>query len=164
MEKLSAPEHMEWLRSALDPQTPGMLADIAADGRLRLLDGPADIDGGLSVGTAFDTHTAGSQYVIVPCADGERILSGDAVSVFENLTGTNEDGVLVPIGLSGGSQVQSLRVMDEMLARVNREALRVIPFHDATLWDVFPSMEHENGLHIAEVTLATGHTSKVRAT
>jgi N-acyl homoserine lactone hydrolase len=163
MDKLSAPKHMAWLRSALDPRTAGMLADIAADGRLNLLDGPAEIVGGLSVGTAFDTHTAGSQYVVVPCADGDRILSGDAVSVFENLAGTDGDGVLVPIGLSGGSQAQSLLVMDEMLARVDREVHRVIPFHDAALWDVFPSMEHDNGLHIAEVTIATGHQSRLPA-
>jgi hypothetical protein len=49
-----------------------------------------------------------------------------------------------------------------MLATVGRETRRILPFHEAAVWETFPSAAFADGLHVAEVSLAGGHVSVVR--
>jgi N-acyl homoserine lactone hydrolase len=163
MDKLGTPPRLSWLAGGLDPCTPGLFAKVASEGRMRIVDGPADILPGLSVRPAFDTHTAGSQYVMVSTSEGgPRILSGDAVLVYENLLGFDGDGVLVPIGLGQGGQERSVRVMDEMLTLVDDDVYRIVPNHDVALWERFPSVAYDDGHHVAEISLADGAESRLR--
>src|ERR1700722_13753494 len=101
MEKLAAPARNRWLANGLDPGTIGAFAAVAADGRLRLLNGAANILPGLDVRPAFDTHTAYSQYVLLSPEGGEPwIIAGDVVMCDENLLGMEYDGMMLPIGLA----------------------------------------------------------------
>jgi N-acyl homoserine lactone hydrolase len=63
--------------------------------------------------------------------------------------------------MTTGSAADWLRLADSMLSAVGGETRRIIPFHEARLWERFPSRELADGLHIAEVSLADGQDSLV---
>ncbi|SIT91213.1 N-acyl homoserine lactonase family protein [Edaphobacillus lindanitolerans] len=164
---MSLPEQFGWLMGAMDPGDIIRGAELARDGRLVLIDGDReDVLPGIDLFAAFDTHTFGSQFVRVK--NGETgtedswILAGDLVYVFDNAEGRDGDGVYVPVGLASGSQTNLLLATDKMMTLVDRDPTRVIPIHEQRLVERFPSRVSEKGLHIVEITLADGETSKVR--
>jgi N-acyl homoserine lactone hydrolase len=165
MVKLCAAPRNKWMASGLDPNTITALASAGVDGRVRLLEGEANILPGLDVRPAFDTHTDGSQYVIV--ADGDRapwIIAGDAVLVDENLLGFDGDGTMIPIGLAQGGQERSIWVMEDMLQVAGGDTSRILPFHEVRTWDRYPSNRYDDQLHVAEIALASGATSRLSGT
>ena len=114
----------------------------------------------ISLLPAFDTHTAGSQYVLVKDeASGPWLFAGDNVYVYENIEGLRGDGVYAPISMATGSPATWLTVTDDVLRSVGGATGRVLPFHDSAVWQRFPSREYSDGLHVAEVALAPGHAS-----
>lgn len=163
---MSLPNRLQWLTGALDPGDIIRGAELAKNGKLVLIDGDKqDVLPGIDLFAAFDTHTFGSQFVKVrQSADQEDawILAGDLVYVFENIEGRNQDGTYVPVGLAAGSQTNLLLTTEQMMSLVGYEARRIIPIHEQGLVDRFPSRISEKGLHIVEITLAEGETSKVR--
>lgn len=129
-----------------------------------LVDGTAEVAPGLELRPAHDTHTAGSQLVAVTNpADGTWIFAGDNVYSYENLDGIRGDGVLAPIAMATGSATAWLDLADRMLASTGGDSRRILPFHEAAVWEQFPSATFDDGLHVAEVSLAGGHPSVVSA-
>jgi hypothetical protein len=125
-----------------------------------LVDGTAEVAPGLELRPAHDTHTAGSQLVAVTnAADGTWVFAGDNVYSYENLEGIGGDGVLAPIAMTTGSAAAWLDFADGLLAGVGGDSRRILPFHEAAVWDRFPSATFGDGLHVAEVSLAGGHRS-----
>jgi N-acyl homoserine lactone hydrolase len=134
-----------------------------ASRRTTLVDGTAEIAPGLELRPAYDTHTAGSQLVAVTnAADGPWVFAGDNMYSYENVEGIRGDGVLAPIGVSTGSVPAWLDMADAMLASVGGETRRILPFHEEALWARFPSTVDDE-LHVAEVSLAGGHPTVLRA-
>jgi len=128
--------------------------------RATLVDGVAEVAPGIELRPAYDTHTAGSQLVAVTNeADGTWVFAGDNVYSYENIEGLRGDGILVPIAMSTGSATTWLDLADAMLESVGGESRRILPFHDAAVWDRFPTATVDGGLHVAEVSLAGGHAS-----
>jgi glyoxylase-like metal-dependent hydrolase (beta-lactamase superfamily II) len=129
-----------------------------------LADGTAEVAPGLELRPAYDTHTAGSQLVTVTNeADGTWVFAGDNVYSYDNLDGLRGDGVYAPIAMTTGSAGAWLDLADAMLDSVGRDTRRILPFHEAAVWDRFPSAAFDDGLHVAEVSLAGGHPSVVSA-
>ena len=150
------PARFEFLTRSCQADLPEQLAARPAT----LVDGPAVVAPGLSLRPAHDTHTAGSQLVVVDNeADGTWVFAGDNVYAYENLDGLRGDGVLAPIAMTTGSATRWLDLADDMLATVGRDTRRILPFHEAAVWAAFPSATFADGLHMAEVTLAGGHPS-----
>ena len=163
MHKFGAVPRLRWLAYGLDPDTGAALARVGGDGRLRLVDGVADVLPGVQVRPAFDTHTAGSQYIVIDAADGTPwVLPGDVACVYENIGGPDGKDPMVPVGLATGSQECCLRSTDEMLTVANDDITRVLPMHDVRLWDRYPTVQHDNGLHVAEITLAPRVPSRLK--
>ena len=163
MAKFGAPPRLRWLADGLDPETAAVLAKVGGDGRLRLVDGTADVLPGIQVRPAFDTHTAGSQYVVVETSDGGDpwVFTGDTAYVYDNIGGPEGDGPMVPVGLAQGSQECCVRATDEMLTAAGNNIRRVVPSHEVRIWDRFPSKQYDDGLHVAEIALAPGATSRL---
>jgi N-acyl homoserine lactone hydrolase len=163
--KWGAPERLRWLVLGLDPDTAADLAKVGGEGRLRLIEGAVEVLPGIQVRPAFDTHTAGSQYVVMDADDGEDpwVFTGDAVYVYENLGGLDGNDRFIPIGLATGSQECCLRVTDEMLTVAGNDIRRVVPFHENRIWERYPSTEFPDGLHVAELVLATDSKSRIGA-
>lgn len=164
---MALPKQFTWLTGALDPGDIVRGAQLAADKRLVLVDGDREnVLPGIDLFVAKDSHTFGSQFIRVRSSVSENdedswILAGDLAYVFENIEGRNNDGVYVPVGLASGSQTNLLLATDRMMDLVGHDSRRIIPIHEQRLVDRFPSRVSDNGLHIVEIVLADGATSKV---
>jgi len=161
--KITAPPRLKWLCAALDPNTGPDLLAIGAEGRLRLVEGVADVAPGLQVRPAHDTHTAGSQYAVLESNDASDpwIFCGDVVYVYENVGGLEGTEPHVPVGYGQGNWECCVRSSDEMVTVAGDNVRRLIPSHDVRLWDLFPTKTYEDGLHVTEIQLADGEPSKV---
>jgi N-acyl homoserine lactone hydrolase len=163
-EALELPRRFEFLLRATDPTLPGALDERAQQLQLTYVNGYLPVTDGIELRPAFDTHTAGSQFALVEnAADGRWLFAGDNVYIYQNIEGLNGDGVFEPIGTSTGSQAVWLERIDQALSWVGRDTGRVLPFHDSEVFRRFPSRAHDDGLHVAEVSLAGGHDSVLPA-
>ena len=144
------PARFEFLTRSCQADLPGRLATRAAT----LVDGEAVVAPGIELRPAYDTHTAGSQAVAVTNeSDGTWIFAGDNVYSYENLDGIRGDGVLAPIAMTTGSAARWLDYADAMLVSVGGDSRRILPFHEAAVWDQFPSTTFDDGLDISFLVL-----------
>jgi len=159
----SQPSRLGWMLGGFDPHDLERAGELAADGRLVLVDGDVEqVVPGIDLFAAFDTHTFGCQFVRVQSADGPWVLAGDLVSVRENVTGRGSNGVYTPTGYAIGSQTNLLLATERMMAMMNYDARRIIPVHERRLAEMFPSRVSAAGLAVVEIALANGEPSRVR--
>ncbi|SPA46643.1 N-acyl homoserine lactonase family protein [Cupriavidus taiwanensis] len=159
-----------WLMGSIDTSDVLKAVELARDGRLLLLKGRADdILPGIDLVPAFDTHSAGSQYVVIR-NDGQAnssdtwVMAGDLIYQFSNLDGGDEkDPYYHPIGIANGSQEKLIFAMHDLVEAANGDRTRVIPAHEARLSERFPTREESNGLKIIELAVADCHQSMVMA-
>lgn len=149
-----------FLMGGVNPEDVLRLVRLAADGRLELIDGSKhEVLRGIDVVLAGDSHTPGSQYVVVrndPLGEDTWVLSGDLVYTYENLTGEDPaDPQFVPPGLATGSQAALIAAADDMLALVGGDMRRVVPVHEEKLSSVFPSEVSALGLHVIRICAAS---------
>jgi len=156
------------LMGGIDPSDILRLVDLGRQGRLVAIDGQRDdILPNIDVHPAYDTHTPGSQYVVVRnSGKGETedtwVLAGDLVYKHENLHGGDEeDPFYIPVGLATGSQTRLIMTSDEMLGRVGDDVTRVVPVHEDRLKDIFPSRRSKYGQQVVELSLRASDTSAV---
>lgn len=159
MRWLTMPKHLQLFSTMVDPQTMVEVAELAVSGRLRLLDGiPTEVLPGISLHPAHDTHTHGSQWILLDQGDegSKWVFAGDTVLSYENVEGANGDGILRPVGYALGSQSIWLLAVDEMLKAVDRDTKHMIPGHEFGLTRQSPSRGTSSGMTVTEVTLARG--------
>lgn len=165
---LSLDRRFRWLMVATDPNDVLKCVRLATEGRLVTLDGDVeDLFPGIDVRIAEDSHTPGSQYVVVR-NDGKArsqdpwIITGDLVYKLENLTGGDEkDPFYLPVGLAAGSQTNLLLAMDAMSRTVGGEIGRIVAAHEERLPQMFPSRLSRSGLQVIEIALADEARSAV---
>jgi N-acyl homoserine lactone hydrolase len=150
-----------FLTQAVDPSDVALAKDLVQAGRMTLVDGPVqDVLPGIHLRPVYDSHTFGSQLVLIEGPVGRWVVAGDNCYAYENLTGLGADGVFVPVGFGVGSQVNMIKALDEMLALAEGKVERVIVGHEAKSWQVFPSWRGADGLYAAEIALAPGEKSR----
>jgi N-acyl homoserine lactone hydrolase len=161
-EAMAAAPLYDSLIGALDSNDLDALEKLAMEGRLELLDGPVeDLFPGLSIRTAWDTHTQGGQYVVVSDHHGQRwVVTGDAMYSYENAEGINQSGEFVNIGFGGGSGWAGLRLIREMV-NIAEDTNRLVIVHESETFNRFPSKRHADSLSVAELLLAPGVTSRL---
>ena len=145
---------------AIDPADVDMLAELADAGRLELLDGDLDLFDGLQIRAARDTHTPGSQFVVVDTAQGRWVVTGDNMYSYENAEGLHSDGVPVSIGFGGGSCWNNLSTIDEM-HQLAGSTDRLVIAHEGATFTRHPSRTYDDGLAVAELVLAAGVDSRL---
>jgi N-acyl homoserine lactone hydrolase len=164
---MSLPDRMRYMMVATDPSDVLRAADLARQGRLRLVDGDMqDVLPGIDLHGAPDTHTYGCQWVHVrndmqAVSRNSWVLCGDLIYVYENLEGNGPEKMYVPVGLALGSTTNLVLTTEEIMKSVAYEMKRVIPVHEERLKDVFPSRILPSGLRISEICLARGQKSLV---
>lgn len=169
-EALRVPQQLSWITAAMNPEDIMDATRLASRGRLTLVEGEMiDVLPGISIHPAHDTHTFGSQYVTVTTrtADGgveTWALMSDAIYTYANVEGDPQynltPGVYVPLGYAQGNQVTQLRIMDEAVQRVGSNTNRIVPGHDAKVFERFPSRRIGPN-RVAELTLAPGELSRL---
>ncbi|WP_114836279.1 N-acyl homoserine lactonase family protein (plasmid) [Agrobacterium tumefaciens] len=152
------------LAAGLNPADVLHLAEINLEGRLTLVEGVLEnAVPGIDLYPAFNTHTAGCQYVVVRSDKaGKLVLSGDVIYTYKNLIGGDpSDPCLVPPGLANGSQTTLIECADEMLGHVDGNHGQIIPMHEERLGELFPSRTTGYGLKVVEVLLGANEQSRV---
>ena len=147
------------LTGALDPADVLYAVELAAEGRLELVDGPVDdVLPGIDLRPAFDTHTEGSQYVVVRSGSETWVVTGDNAFSYENAEGIDGDGVYVPIGFGTGGAFNNLLLIDEMV-RAAGTPQKLVIVHEGDTFRRFPSWTGEDRLSVAELRVAPGDRS-----
>ncbi|MAY61832.1 MAG: N-acyl homoserine lactonase family protein [Rhizobiales bacterium] len=165
---MSLDSRFRWLMGAMDTNDVLRAVELARDGRLVCLKGAReDVLPGIDLIPAYDTHTAGSQYVVVR-NDGKTqssdawVLAGDLIYQFDNLDGGDpDDPYYHPVGLANGSQEKMVFAIHEMIQAAGGDRRRVIPAHEQHLGQRFPWREAPTGLQIVEICVADAHQSVV---
>ncbi|HWA42312.1 MAG TPA: N-acyl homoserine lactonase family protein [Hypericibacter adhaerens] len=165
---MSLERRLRWLMTAGDPSDIIKAVELARDGRLVTLKGDVeDLFPGIDVRYAEDSHTPGSQYVVIR-NDGLRaskdpyVCTGDLIYRHENLHGgTPEDPYFIPVGLAIGSQVNLIMTADSILKAANGDTKRVLAPHEENMPSLYPSRKSRHGLQLMEVSLAPGERSAV---
>jgi len=159
----SLPHRLAWMTAAMNADDLDAVVRLVLAGRVTLLDGRLeDLLPGISLVPAFDSHTQGSQYVVVENGDdGRWVVPGDVIGMRANLRGVDGDGRYVPIGFASGSQRKVLAVMDDIMQAVGGDVTRVLAPHDPELWSEPRARRFDDDLYIAEMTLREGAVSRL---
>jgi N-acyl homoserine lactone hydrolase len=160
---MALPHEQQFITDSVDPDDVLRAVALAKAGRLELVDGDkADVLPGINLWAAHDTHTFGSMFLDVQAGDDETsryVLSGDAVYVYENVDGLDDDGMIRPVGLTL-DRLQGIRSIAQMKAMVPRTQ-QIIPMHEARLAEVFPSRTSARDLWVTAVHVQPGEESYV---
>lgn len=154
------------LQMALNPDDIVNAVKKLAEGRMTLLDGEyKNILPGIQLYPAYDGHTYASQIIEVDNDENGNedkwFLVGDLVYVDQNLTGINNDGIYVPVGLGVGSQFNMMKTYDEILKMSHGRMERIVIGHESSNWTKYKSWTTKENLHVAELCLAPGEKSYI---
>jgi glyoxylase-like metal-dependent hydrolase (beta-lactamase superfamily II) len=118
------------LDRAIDPMDAAMLARLADEGRVQLVDGDGrEVMPGVTVYTG-GRHTWASQYVSVRTEDGTVVVASDNCYLYENLDRR------VPIAQTLDA-VSNLAAQDRM-RRIASDIRLIVPGHDPAVFERFP--------------------------
>ncbi len=135
---------------------------LCEEERMILIDGEQkDVVPGIHVYPAYDGHSFASQIVLVETGGNKWACMGDLAYQRENITGTDNDGVYVPVGIAVGSAYNITKTMDEALTLVGGDINKLILGHETDNWSIYPAQKGEDGLWMAELALADGEKSKI---
>lgn len=159
---LSLPPKFSALTEVLDPADVLYARQLQDDGRLTLVEGTAtDVLPGIDLKPAFDSHTDGSQYVVIRNSTDTWVVTGDNASSYENVETSEKRPSYLGIGYGTGSLWRSLFLIDEMLQTAGASS-RLVIGHAAGTYERFPSLRSSDGLGVAEMRLAPGATTRLQ--
>jgi len=160
----SLPRGYQSMLMAINPNDLQNATTLLLEKRLTLVDGPLqEVLPGVDLKPAYDGHTFASQMVIINNETGPGkgvwVNGGDIAYVRGNLTGVNNDGSFIAVGLAVGGQYNMLASLDEMMQVAGGKMERVIVGHETDNWELYPTWQTEDGLHVSELNVAPGATS-----
>ena len=148
IELMALPRQFGFLTQVLDPEDIYSALDAAREHRLMLLDGDTDdVLPGVHARTG-EGHTIGQQFVVLDTARGRVVVAGDCVYGSRNLTGTNNDGVYIPLGSGIGSVWDQLRSLDRINREIAGDLDRLVILHDFDRWARFEQVREVEGFGI----------------
>ncbi|HVL58678.1 MAG TPA: N-acyl homoserine lactonase family protein [Burkholderiaceae bacterium] len=118
-----------WALSSINRGDFDVLQRIDSEGRLHLLDGDAEIAPGIACRLAADTHTFGSQWLVIRTADGPFILAGDCAYWYANIE------TMWPPGYLQGNPWNMLATYEQMLEVVGGDLNRIVVGHDMQIFE-----------------------------
>jgi N-acyl homoserine lactone hydrolase len=158
---LALPAHFHSLTASLDPADVLYARQLEHEGRLRLVDGVAlGVLPGVDIRPAFDTHTDGSQYVVVHNSADTWVVTGDNVYSYRNVETSEGKTGYTGIGYSNGSLWASLKIIDEMLEHASSSMTLAIG-HEGQTYDRFPSVRGADRLAVAQLRAAPSATGRL---
>jgi Zn-dependent hydrolases, including glyoxylases len=130
--------------------------------RLTLLDGCCDnLLPGMHIRVARDGHTAAGQMILIDTGAKTYLAVGDAVLTGLNVTGVNGRYLPMTFKTSSGNARSMLETMAYINGFCEGDLSRVLIPHDCESWGRYPGRVNKDGLHLAEICLAPGETSRL---
>ena len=125
---------------------------LIKEGRLVLLDGDVDeLFPGIDIRVARYGHSFASNLVIVKTHGKKYVMVGDCAYVKANITGGRGDGVSMPNGFAVGSTYNAIQTCQDILRYAEGKIENVLVGHEMGTWQQYPSVQTEDGLHVAYV-------------
>jgi N-acyl homoserine lactone hydrolase len=163
MGALSLPERYKNVLMAINPQDLANAKKLVESGRMTLIDGAQEnVLPGIHLRPAYDGHTYASQMVIIENQDpsGTWVYCGDLAYTRTNLTGIDGSGIYIPVGIAVGTHYNIMKSYDEMLEIVGKKLDYIIIGHESDSWELYPSWQTKDGLHVTEVNLGPGEVTR----
>jgi N-acyl homoserine lactone hydrolase len=163
MGALSLPERYKNVLMAINPQDLANAKKLVESGRMTLIDGAQEnVLPGIHLRPAYDGHTYASQMVIIENQDpsGTWVYCGDLAYTRTNLTGIDGSGIYIPVGIAVGTHYNIMKSYDEMLEIVGKKLDHIIIGHESDSWELYPSWQTADRLHVTEVNLAPGEVTR----
>jgi len=138
-----------------DTSTLGDLKQLDKEGRLEFLDGDyPDLLPGISIIAGGMDHSFKSQCVVVDTqfngAAATFVVTGDVGNRPENFAGAPGNPGFIPnIHFGVGSPMNTLKLFQRIMDIVDGNVDRIIPTHDGSRIDRYPTVISELGLHIS---------------
>jgi N-acyl homoserine lactone hydrolase len=140
-------ERSAWPMSSMEIKDFENFERLKSAGRVKLLDGDAEIAPGVTCRLAADTHTFGSQWVEVETASGPYVLAGDAVYWYANIER------MWPPGYVQGNTWNIMATYLHLKKFLKGQINRIVPGHDPEIFTRHPTwMSGKNPvaeLHVA---------------
>ncbi|HTI01748.1 MAG TPA: N-acyl homoserine lactonase family protein [Acidisoma sp.] len=148
IELMAMPRQFGFLTAVLDPDDIYSALDAAKEHRLMLVEGDEDdVVPGIHVRSG-PGHTFGQQFVILETAKGRVVVAGDCIYGAQNLTGTNNDGVYIPLGSGIGSALDQLKSVDRINKEIGGDLDRLVILHDFDRWSRFAMIKEVDGFRV----------------
>ena len=148
IELMAMPRQFGFLTAVLDPDDIYSALDAAKEHRLMLVEGDEDdVVPGIHVRSG-PGHTFGQQFVILETAKGRVVVAGDCIYGAQNLTGTDNDGVYIPLGSGIGSVLDQLKSVDRINREIGGDLDRLVILHDFDRWKRFAMIKEVDGFRI----------------
>ena len=148
------PEQKEWVFSSFDPGDLMRAAQGVSEGRVKFIHGDEEILPGVTARLAKDSHTFGSQWFEVSTANGPFVVAGDIAYWYSNIE------QMWPPGYHQGNAFNQIKAYRQMRELLKNKTDRVIPGHDAELWNRHATWTAPSGNQIAEINLRGGDISR----
>ena len=145
---------------AIDPSDVEMLGALADTGRLVLLDGDLDLFPGVQIRAARDTHTPGSQFVVVDNGGQNWVVTGDNMYSYRERRGRQSRRCSGQHRLRRG-QLLEQPLHDRRDAPDRGSTDRLVIAHEGETFVRHPSRTFDDHLAVAELTLATGTATRI---
>jgi hypothetical protein len=94
---------------------------------------------------------------------GTWVYCGDLAYTRANLAGIDGSGIYVPVGIAVGTQYNLMKSYDEMIEIIGGtidHLDHIIIGHETDSWELYPSWQTEDKLHVTEVNLAPGEVTR----
>ncbi len=147
-EAMALPPQFGYLTDIINPDDLRNIFDASVQHRVTLLDGDKNnvLPG---VHARFGPgHTVGQQFIVLECARGDIVVSGDCVYSATNITGHNHNGVYVPLNNAIGSVWDQLKTIDRINDVVDGDMSKLIILHDKDRWQNLPLVHDVDGFKI----------------
>ena len=147
-EWFALPKQFGYLTRLVDPDNLRTALEASIEHRVTLVDGDRDdVLPGLHVRLGSG-HTVGHQLAMIETTRGRLVISGDCLYARFQLTGLNDDGMLVPLNNATGSVYEQLKTMDRLNTELGGSTERLIVLHDTERWQGLPVVKEIEGFRI----------------
>ncbi|MCL1829236.1 MAG: S-layer homology domain-containing protein [Oscillospiraceae bacterium] len=140
-----------------DPADLIVLEELDKEGRLTLLDGDKnDLFPGIHILAGEFEHSFSSACVVVDTQQNGSaatfVITGDVGNRPENFSGAPGNPGFIPnIHFGVGSPMNSLKIFQRIMDRVGGNVDRIVPTHDGSRIDRYPTAVSDIGLHISTI-------------
>ncbi|WP_422758497.1 N-acyl homoserine lactonase family protein [Paenarthrobacter sp. C1] len=155
--QMMSEEEKAWVFSSFDPQDLAKAAQGIADGKIRFVEGDAELLPGITARLAKDSHTFGSQWFKIETQNGPYVAAGDTVYWYSNI-----EKMWAP-GYGQGNSFNLINLYGTLKQELKRETSRIIPGHDPEIALRHTSWLTESGNSITEINLRGNDHSRLPA-
>jgi N-acyl homoserine lactone hydrolase len=150
------------ITAACNPDDVAQAESLIEQGRMTLLDGAMqELLPGISIEVAENAHSYALQYPVIDTISAGRYIGASDVAFSRlNLTGYNNDGVMIPLGFGVGSPTNMLLALDKVWSLVQGEIERVLIVHEPETYAGPGAWTSSTGMRVAEIALRPGDMTR----